>query len=99
VGSRPGPWQAEHALFHWAALPTPIFGFNFFIVWVGIECGIYKSSYNILNTTYLNSPPPSFSFTTPIPGTAPFFVESWKETDPEDTGVGPAEQKWQPKLN
>jgi hypothetical protein len=25
--------------------------------WVGIHCDIYKSSYNVLNISYLNSPP------------------------------------------
>jgi hypothetical protein len=29
---------------------------------VGVHCGIYKSSYNISNISYLNSPSPPFSF-------------------------------------
>jgi hypothetical protein len=32
--------------------------------WEGVRCGIYKSSYNISNISYLTSPPPSFSFIT-----------------------------------
>jgi hypothetical protein len=58
--------------------PDPLF-FNFltklflfllfilFFCWVGVHCGIYKSLYNVSNISYLNSPPPSVSFT-PIPG-------------------------------
>jgi hypothetical protein len=30
-------------------------------------CGIYKSSYNVANVSYLNSPPPPFSFSPPPP--------------------------------
>jgi hypothetical protein len=36
---------------------------------VGIHCGIYKSSYNMSNISYLNSPPPLFSFILPSPHT------------------------------
>jgi hypothetical protein len=32
---------------------------------VGVLCGIHKSSYNISNVSYLNSPPPPFSFISP----------------------------------
>jgi hypothetical protein len=32
---------------------------------MGVHCGLYKSSYNISNISYLNSPPPSFSFISP----------------------------------
>jgi hypothetical protein len=35
---------------------------QFLLCWVGIHCGIYKYSYNISNTSYLNSLPPSFYF-------------------------------------
>jgi hypothetical protein len=31
---------------------------SFLLCLVGVHCGIYKSSYNISNTSYLNSPPP-----------------------------------------
>jgi hypothetical protein len=37
------------------------------LCWVGVHCGIYKSSYNIPNTSYVNLPPPSFSFILPSP--------------------------------
>jgi hypothetical protein len=42
----------------------------FFIVVLGAHCGIYKGSYNILNISYLNSSPPSFSF-------IPSSIHSW----------------------
>jgi hypothetical protein len=37
---------------------------------MGVYCGIYKSSYIISNISYLNSPPPPFSYISPpcIPG-------------------------------
>jgi hypothetical protein len=46
------------------------FIFFTFIVVLGVLYGIYKSSYNISNISYLNSPPPSFYFILPssIPG-------------------------------
>jgi hypothetical protein len=46
------------------------FVYLFFIVVLGLHYDIYKSSYNISNVSYLNSPPPSFSFIflPPIPG-------------------------------
>jgi hypothetical protein len=33
-----------------------------FVVVLRVHCGIYKSSYNVLNISYLDSPPPLFSF-------------------------------------
>jgi hypothetical protein len=36
--------------------------FFFFIVILGVYCGIYKGSYNISTTSYWNLPPPLFSF-------------------------------------
>jgi hypothetical protein len=33
--------------------------------WVGVHCGIYKNSFNILNISQLESPPPSLSFILP----------------------------------
>jgi hypothetical protein len=41
--------------------------FFFLLCWVGVHYGIYKSSYNTSNTSYLNSPPPPFSFILPSP--------------------------------
>jgi hypothetical protein len=35
---------------------------KYFIFVLGLHCDIYQSSYNISNTSNLNSPPPSFSF-------------------------------------
>jgi hypothetical protein len=33
------------------------------LCWVGVHCSIYKGSYNVSNTSHLNSPPPLlFSF-------------------------------------
>jgi hypothetical protein len=37
------------------------------LYWMGVHCGIYKSSYHISNISYLHSPPPSFSFILPFP--------------------------------
>jgi hypothetical protein len=37
------------------------------LCWVGVHCSIYKSSYNVSSTSYLNSPSPLFSFTTKLP--------------------------------
>jgi hypothetical protein len=34
----------------------------FIVVLGGVHCGIYKSSYNVSNISYLNSPPPLLSF-------------------------------------
>jgi hypothetical protein len=39
--------------------------FFFYIVVLGVHCGIYKRSYNITNIPYLNSLPPSLSFISP----------------------------------
>jgi hypothetical protein len=36
-------------------------------IYIYTYCGIYKSSYNLSNISYLNSPPPSFSFILPSP--------------------------------
>jgi hypothetical protein len=46
-----------------------VFSFLFFLLlcWVEIHCRIYKNSYNISNISYLNSPPPPFSFISPSP--------------------------------
>jgi hypothetical protein len=35
------------------------------LCWMGVHCGTYKSSYDISNISYLNSPPPSLSFISP----------------------------------
>jgi hypothetical protein len=56
--------------------PPVLFVFRLFfkifllLCWVGIHCGIYKSSYNVSNILYLNSPLPPLSFipSSPIPG-------------------------------
>jgi hypothetical protein len=42
--------------------------FLFFLIFIvlGVHCGVYKSSYNMSNISYWNSPPPSFSFI-PLP--------------------------------
>jgi hypothetical protein len=37
------------------------------LFWVGAYCGIYKSSYNVSNKSYLNSPLLPFSFISPFP--------------------------------
>jgi hypothetical protein len=52
-----------------------LFGFFLFLLlcWVGVHCGIHKSCYNISNISYLNSPPPSFSFISP----PPYFLFFW----------------------
>jgi hypothetical protein len=39
----------------------------FFIIVLGVHCGLFKSSYDTSNIPYLNSPPPSFSFIPPPP--------------------------------
>jgi hypothetical protein len=53
--------------------------FLFFLVllllyWVGVHCGIYGNSYNISNTSYLNSPPLPFSFIPPCPHSWNSFI-------------------------
>jgi hypothetical protein len=37
-------------------------GLLFLLLCWGVHCGIYESSYSLSNISYLNSPPPSFSF-------------------------------------
>jgi hypothetical protein len=39
-----------------------LFKISFLLCWVGIHCDIYKSSYNISNVSYLNSPLQQISF-------------------------------------
>jgi hypothetical protein len=39
----------------------------FLLCWVGVHCGIYKSSYNVSNISYLNWLAPPFSFIPPWP--------------------------------
>jgi hypothetical protein len=39
----------------------PCFIYLFFIIVLGVHCGINKSSYNVSNISYLNSPPPPLS--------------------------------------
>jgi hypothetical protein len=41
---------------------SSFFKFYFIVIWVGVHCGFYKGSYNILNMSYLNSLPPPFFF-------------------------------------
>jgi hypothetical protein len=43
--------------------------FDYFLLlwWVGVHCGIYKSSNNMSNISYLNSPSLLLSFVTPSP--------------------------------
>jgi hypothetical protein len=36
--------------------------FHLLLCWVGLHCGIYKSSYNVSNTSYLDSPSPWLCF-------------------------------------
>jgi hypothetical protein len=43
------------------------FSLIFFIVVLGVHCGIYKSSYNVSTISYLNSPPLPVSFILPFP--------------------------------
>jgi hypothetical protein len=45
------------------------------LCWVGVHCGIYKSSYNISNISYLNSPSPPFSFISPLPPFLKWFQQ------------------------
>jgi hypothetical protein len=45
---------------------TLLLYFIFYCCAGGVHCGSYKSSYNISNISYLNSPPPPFSFI-PLP--------------------------------
>lgn len=43
---------------------------------LGIQCGIYRRSYNTSNISYVNSPPPSFFFI-PLPPTYQLFLKSF----------------------
>jgi hypothetical protein len=54
----------DSSSFNWEWRLFFFFSFLFFLLlcWVGVHCGIYKSSYSISNISYLNSSPPSFSF-------------------------------------
>jgi hypothetical protein len=52
------PHQRDWEGFQWPLSNITLF-FGVCVCWVGVHCGIYKSSYNI---SYLNSPPPPFSF-------------------------------------
>jgi hypothetical protein len=36
--------------------------FHLLLCWVGLHCGIYKSSYDVSNISHLNSPPPLLPF-------------------------------------
>jgi hypothetical protein len=38
-----------------------------FLHFIGVHCGIYKSSYNVSNISYLNSPPPPLCFISSSP--------------------------------
>jgi hypothetical protein len=57
----------------WLQFSLHFFWYSYFLFfllllcWVEIHCGIYKSSYNISNISFLNSPPPPFSFISPHP--------------------------------
>jgi hypothetical protein len=42
------------------------------LCWVGVHCGIYRSSYKISNIAYLNSPPLPLSF---IPSLPPYLEQ------------------------
>jgi hypothetical protein len=44
------------------------------LCWVEVRCGIYKSSYNASNVSYVNSPSPPFFFIPPAP---PHFWSSF----------------------
>jgi hypothetical protein len=44
-----------------------IFLYFFIVVLLGVHCGIYKSSYNVSNTSYLSSASPPLSFITSSP--------------------------------
>jgi hypothetical protein len=53
--------KAIDGIFFTALSSEVFFGiFIFFIVLLGIRCGIYKSSYNIANISYLNLSPVQF---------------------------------------
>jgi hypothetical protein len=50
---------------HWMFLHFIFFPLFLLLCWVEVHYGIYKSSYNITNISYFNSPPPPFSFICP----------------------------------
>jgi hypothetical protein len=67
--------QISHFLTAWLEHRSPNYYFHWtlliflIVVLGGVHCGIYAGSYNISNTSYLDSPPQPFSFTPqPIPG-------------------------------
>jgi hypothetical protein len=62
-------WDYSYLLPHLTTKVIFLFVFIFFELscWVGAHCGIYKSSYNISDISYLNSPPPLLSFILPSP--------------------------------
>jgi hypothetical protein len=41
--------------------------FLLLLYWVEVRCGIYTGSYNVSNVSYMNSPPPPFTFIPPSP--------------------------------
>jgi hypothetical protein len=55
-----GHWQEGEGKGGWVWLMY--FLYFLLLCWVGVHCGIYKSSYNISNISHLNSPPPLFFF-------------------------------------
>jgi hypothetical protein len=48
--------------------------FFLLLCWVSVHCRIYESSYNVSNISYLNSPPPLFSFIPSSPQAALKFA-------------------------
>jgi hypothetical protein len=48
--------------------------FSFSVVLGGVHCGIYKSSYNVSNISYLNSSPQPLSFIVP-----PWLMEQFQQ--------------------
>jgi hypothetical protein len=57
-----------------ALLDTFLFSVFLFLLlcWVGVHCGIYKSSYSVSTISYLSLPSPSFSFISSPPFLASF---------------------------
>jgi hypothetical protein len=56
-------------------IPDRFYYFLYFIVvLVGVHFGIYKHFYNISNVSYLNLPPPPFSFIFPSHSQPPFHM-------------------------
>jgi hypothetical protein len=58
-------WHMPGKLISTGPMPPDLLFLFFIIVVLGVHCSIYKSSYNIPNISYLNSPPSSFYFTFP----------------------------------